>query len=101
MVKLAEAKKWNKPWDTPDPEALSAYQRDIYSSFGKPIFSTKPAEWEALAKQKVPEANFGYVSGSASSFKTYKAVSESRSWLTQGRGKTQNTALDYRQRGCA
>lgn len=73
MVKLAEAKKWNKPWDTPDPEALSAYQRDIYSSFGKPIFSTKPAEWEALAKQKVPEANFGYVSGSASSFKTYKA----------------------------
>ncbi|PIA89184.1 putative lactate 2-monooxygenase [Cercospora beticola] len=73
MVKLAEAKKWNKPWDTPDPEALSAYQRDIYSSFGKPIFSTKPAEWEALAKQKVPEANFGYVYGSASSFKTYKA----------------------------
>ncbi|GIZ41366.1 hypothetical protein CKM354_000467200 [Cercospora kikuchii] len=73
MVKLAEAKKWNKPWDTPDPEALSAYQRDIYSSFGKPFFSTKPAEWEALAKQKVPEANFGYVYGSASSFKTYKA----------------------------
>ncbi|PPJ56940.1 hypothetical protein CBER1_02246 [Cercospora berteroae] len=73
MVRLAEAKKWNKPWDTPDPEALSAYQRDIYSSFGKPIFSTKPAEWEALAKQKVPEANFGYVYGSASSFKTYKA----------------------------
>ncbi|KAF2208903.1 hypothetical protein CERZMDRAFT_48266 [Cercospora zeae-maydis SCOH1-5] len=73
MAKLAEAKKWNRPWDLPDPEAPSTYQRDIYSSFGRPIFSTKPAQWEALAKQKVPEANFGYVYGSASSFKTYKA----------------------------
>ncbi|USW56839.1 Putative FMN-dependent dehydrogenase, FMN-dependent alpha-hydroxy acid dehydrogenase, active [Septoria linicola] len=73
MTKLAEAKKWNQDYDVPDPEALSAYQRDIYSSFGKPIFSTKPAEWEALAKEKVPEANFGYVYGSASSFKTYNA----------------------------
>ncbi|KXS93983.1 hypothetical protein AC578_7680 [Pseudocercospora eumusae] len=73
MTTLKEAKKWNQPYETPDPEALSAYQRDIYGSFTKPIFSTKPSEWEQLAKEKVPEANFGYVFGSASSFKTYKA----------------------------
>lgn len=74
MTKLAEARKWNQPYDTPDPAAPSAYQREIYSSFSKPVFSTKPAEWEKLAKAKVPAENFGYVYGSASSFKTYKAV---------------------------
>ena len=74
MTKLADVRKWNQPYDVPDPTALSTYQRDIYSSFGKPIFSTKPEEWEQLAKDKVPAENFGYVYGSASSFKTYKAV---------------------------
>ena len=74
MTKLADVRKWNQPYDVPDPTALSTYQRDIYSSFGKPIFSTKPEEWEQLAKEKVPAENFGYVYGSASSFKTYKAV---------------------------
>lgn len=73
MVKLTEAKQWNKSYDIPDPEAPSAYQRDIYSSFSPPIFSTKPTEWQSLAKEKVPESNFGYVYGSASQFKTYDA----------------------------
>ncbi len=38
-----------------------------------PIFSTKPLEWEALARSKVPAPNFGYVYGSASSGKTHEA----------------------------
>jgi isopentenyl diphosphate isomerase/L-lactate dehydrogenase-like FMN-dependent dehydrogenase len=73
MTKLSEAKKWNQPYDEPDPAALSAYQREIYSSFTRPIFSTKPQQWEELARQKVPAENFGYVYGSAGSFQTYDA----------------------------
>ncbi|KAF2162494.1 hypothetical protein M409DRAFT_27117 [Zasmidium cellare ATCC 36951] len=72
-TKLSHVRQWNQPWDTPDPEAPSAYQRDIYSALSKPIFSTKPAQWEALAREKVPAENFGYVFGSASSNKTYHA----------------------------
>ena len=73
MVSLKEASKWNRPYDEPNPEALSAFQREIYSSLRNPIFSTKPAEWETLAQAKVPLPNFGYVYGSASSGKTYEA----------------------------
>ena len=57
----------------PDPNAYSSYQRDIYSAFRKPSISTKPAEWENLARAKVPKANFGYVYGSASSGLTNEA----------------------------
>jgi lactate 2-monooxygenase len=63
----------DRPYDVPEAEAPSAYQRDIYSGFKKPIFSTKPSEWERLAKIKVPEGNYGYVYGSASSGTTYTA----------------------------
>ncbi|KAB8338842.1 hypothetical protein FH972_021786 [Carpinus fangiana] len=55
----------------PDPNSFSSYQRDIYSSFRSPKFSTKPAEWEAQARKKVPAANFGYVYGAASSGRTH------------------------------
>lgn len=73
MVKLADAKKYNQPWDTPDPNAWAVFQRDIYSGLRKPIFSTKPSEWERLAREQVPAENFGYVFGSASSGSTYAA----------------------------
>jgi hypothetical protein len=63
----------DRPYDVPEAEAPSAYQRDIYSSFKKPIFSTKPSEWERLAKDKVPEGNYGYVYGSAGSGSTNTA----------------------------
>lgn len=73
MVTLKDAAKWNQSWDTPNPDAPNQYQRDIYSSLAKPLFSTKPSEWERLAREKVPAENFGYVYGSASSAKTYAA----------------------------
>ncbi|KAH9845302.1 putative lactate 2-monooxygenase [Teratosphaeria destructans] len=73
MTKLGEANRWNQSWDVPDPDQWTAYQRDIYSGLRKPIFSTKPSEWEALARDKVPAENFGYVFGSASSAATYAA----------------------------
>ncbi|EME40963.1 hypothetical protein DOTSEDRAFT_178262 [Dothistroma septosporum NZE10] len=72
-IKLQQAKHYNQDYDVPDPEAPSVYQREIYSAFTKPIFSTKPSQWEELAREKVPTANFGYVYGSASSFATYRA----------------------------
>lgn len=61
----------NSDYPVPDPDAPSAYQRDIYSNFRDPSISTKPAEWEALARAKVPKANFGYVYGAASSGSTH------------------------------
>ena len=73
MASKNEAASWNQPYMEPDPNNYSAYQREIYTSLRKPIFSTKPAEWEALARAKVPAANFGYVYGSASSGSTYAA----------------------------
>lgn len=57
----------------PDPNSFSSYQRDIYSQFRNPAISTKPSEWEALAKKKVPAANFGYVYGAASTGDTHAA----------------------------
>ncbi len=65
--------KWNQSYTEPDPNNYSAYQRDIYGSLRKPIFSTKPSEWEALARSKVPASNFGYVYGSASAGSTSAA----------------------------
>ncbi|EXJ91157.1 hypothetical protein A1O1_04266 [Capronia coronata CBS 617.96] len=73
MAYKAEAETWNQPYIEPDSNNYSAYQRDIYGSLRAPLFSTKPAEWEALARSKVPAANFGYVYGSASSGQTHAA----------------------------
>ncbi|KAH8717102.1 FMN-dependent dehydrogenase [Phaeosphaeriaceae sp. PMI808] len=57
----------------PDPEAPVQFQRNIYSALQKPKYSTKPSQWEAAAKEAVPEPNFLYVFGSASSGSTYAA----------------------------
>ncbi|KFA54053.1 hypothetical protein S40293_05543 [Stachybotrys chartarum IBT 40293] len=55
----------NRPYTEPDPAAPSSYQRQIYSSLRPPLFSTRASAWEALAKEKIPAQNFGYVQGSA------------------------------------
>lgn len=60
----------NQPYTLPDPKAYTSYQRQIYSSLRPPLFSTKPSEWESLARKSVPAANFGYIYGSASSGRT-------------------------------
>ncbi|KAF2017466.1 L-lactate dehydrogenase [Aaosphaeria arxii CBS 175.79] len=57
----------------PDPDAFVEYQRDIYRGLRAPKFSTKPAQWEAQARQTIPEQNFLYIQGSASSESTYAA----------------------------
>jgi len=62
---MIDPKQWktlNQPYTTPDPNAWTNYQREIYASLRRPLFSTKPAEWEELARRKLPVANFGYVS---------------------------------------
>lgn len=61
----------DRQYTEPDPNAHSAYQREIYSAFRAPVFSTKPDEWERQAKLVVPAANYGYVFGSAGMGKTY------------------------------
>ncbi|KAK5052644.1 hypothetical protein LTR84_002509 [Exophiala bonariae] len=73
MAKKTELWQLNKPYTEPDPDAPSGYQREIYSSLRSPTFSVKPAEWERLARSKVPAANFGYVYGSASTATTNAA----------------------------
>jgi isopentenyl diphosphate isomerase/L-lactate dehydrogenase-like FMN-dependent dehydrogenase len=73
MTTKTNPSKWNQPYTEPDPTAYSAYQREVYSSLRAPLFSTRPLEWESLARSKVPAPNFGYVNGSASSGKTYEA----------------------------
>ncbi|KIY00892.1 uncharacterized protein Z520_03558 [Fonsecaea multimorphosa CBS 102226] len=73
MANKTDAARWNQPYTEPDPNNYSAYQREIYASLRAPNFSTKPAEWESLARSKVPAPNFGYVWGSASSGKTNAA----------------------------
>lgn len=73
MTTKTNPEEWNQPYTEPDRNAYSAYQREVYSSLRAPIFSTKPLEWEALARSKVPAPNFGYVYGSASSGKTHEA----------------------------
>lgn len=73
MAKKTELWQLNKPYTEPNPEAPSNYQREVYASLRSPLFSTKPAEWERLARSKVPSANFGYVYGSASTAATNAA----------------------------
>lgn len=71
---MSDTKQWkalNQPYTTPDPNAYTNYLKEIYSSLRRPLFSTKPHEWEELARRKLPTANFGYVAGSASSAQTY------------------------------
>ncbi len=67
MVAEDTADDTGKLYVDPDPTSYSSYQREIYESLRAPIFSTKPSEWEALARAKVPSQNFGYVHGSAGS----------------------------------
>lgn len=55
----------------PDPHAFVEFQRNIYSSLRKPAFSTRPSQWEAEARRILPEPNFMYIHGSASSESTY------------------------------
>jgi len=64
----------DRPYTEPDPEAPTNYQREIYSGFRNPIFSTKPDEWERQAKLAVPDANYGYVYGSAGMAKTHLGI---------------------------
>lgn len=65
-----DEKPLSQPYTLPNPQAYTSYQRQIYSSLRRPAFSTKPSEWESLARQSVPAAHFGYVHGSASSGRT-------------------------------
>ncbi|KAF2830201.1 FMN-dependent alpha-hydroxy acid dehydrogenase, partial [Ophiobolus disseminans] len=57
----------------PDPESYVQYQREIYGSLRKPTYSTKPSQWEAAARAAIPEPNFLYVFGAASSESTHRA----------------------------
>jgi lactate 2-monooxygenase len=57
----------------PDPDSYVQYQREIYGSLQKPKYSTKPSQWEAAAKAAIPEPNFLYVFGAASSESTHRA----------------------------
>ena len=74
---MSETKPLAKTEETtyyePDPDSYVSYQREIYASLRKPKYSTKPAQWEAAARAAVPEPNFLYVNGSASSESTYAA----------------------------
>ncbi|KAI5465069.1 FMN-dependent dehydrogenase [Mariannaea sp. PMI_226] len=73
MTSDADAKQFNQADVEPDPSSYSSLQREIYQSLRPPPFSTKPSEWEALARSKVPPANYGYVQGSAGSALTARA----------------------------
>jgi lactate 2-monooxygenase len=57
----------------PDPESYVQYQREIYGSLRQPKYSTKPAKWEEAARANIPEPNFLYVFGAASSESTHRA----------------------------
>ncbi|KAH7398689.1 FMN-dependent dehydrogenase [Phaeosphaeria sp. MPI-PUGE-AT-0046c] len=57
----------------PDPESYVQFQREIYGNLRKPKYSTKPSQWEAAAKAAIPEPNFLYVFGAASSESTHRA----------------------------
>ncbi|KAF2036314.1 FMN-dependent alpha-hydroxy acid dehydrogenase [Setomelanomma holmii] len=57
----------------PDPDSYVQYQREIYGNLCKPKYSTKPAQWEAAARAAIPEPNFLYVFGAASSESTHRA----------------------------
>jgi lactate 2-monooxygenase len=57
----------------PDPESYVQYQREIYGSLRQPKYSTKPSQWEAAARANIPDPNFLYVFGAASSESTHRA----------------------------
>ncbi|RMD43620.1 hypothetical protein DV735_g1548, partial [Chaetothyriales sp. CBS 134920] len=63
----------NQAHTEPSPTAPNSYQRQIYGALRKPAFSTKPAVWEAIARDTVPAANFNYVAEAASSGATNRA----------------------------
>ena len=63
----------NRPAPLPSPTAPTNFQREIYSSLRPPPFSTKPAQWESQARQRVPLPNFNYVYGSAGAGSTCSA----------------------------
>lgn len=73
MSEAKDSKTLAQPYTIPNPDAYTNYQREIYSSFRAPKFSTKPEEWEKAARSKIPEPNFLYVFGSASTGRTYKS----------------------------
>ncbi|KAE9974564.1 hypothetical protein BLS_003076 [Venturia inaequalis] len=73
MSDSKDPKTLAQPYATPDPGAYTNYQREIYSNFRAPKFSTRPEEWENAARSKIPEPNFLYVFGSASTGRTYKS----------------------------
>src|ERR1700753_1215560 len=58
-------------YPAPKPTAYANFQREIYSNLRAPKFSTKPENWEKEARKRIPEPNFLYVFGSASSGTTY------------------------------
>jgi lactate 2-monooxygenase len=57
----------------PDPESYVQYQREIYGGLRQPKYSTKPSQWEAAARANIPNPNFLYVFGAASSESTHRA----------------------------
>lgn len=69
----ASADAKGQTYAVPDPTSYASFQRQIYQSLRAPLFSTKPSEWESLAKSKVPPTSFGYVAGNASSGTTDRA----------------------------
>lgn len=71
MATKIQGSELNREYTTPDPNAPSSFQREIYSGLRSPPFSTKPSEWERLARAILPPGNFGYVYGAASSGKTH------------------------------
>ncbi|KAI8716652.1 FMN hydroxy acid dehydrogenase domain-containing protein [Fusarium sp. LHS14.1] len=73
MANKTDPKSPTASFIEPDSASFSSFQRDIYQAFRPPPFSTKPSEWEALARAKVPPANFDYVHGSAGTCATADA----------------------------
>ncbi|EEU43502.1 uncharacterized protein NECHADRAFT_82845 [Fusarium vanettenii 77-13-4] len=73
MANNTDSKSSTAAFTEPDSASYSSFQRDIYQAFRPPPFSTKPSEWEALARAKVPPANFDYVNGSAGTSATADA----------------------------
>ncbi|KAK6355149.1 hypothetical protein TWF696_004269 [Orbilia brochopaga] len=49
-----------------------AFQTEIYGQFNPPRYPTDPTQWEALARRLVPNGNFMYVYGSATTGQTYR-----------------------------
>ncbi|KAM0430137.1 hypothetical protein ACHAPT_006144 [Fusarium lateritium] len=73
MANETDPKRLIRSFTEPYSASYSSFQRDIYQAFRPPPFSTKHSEWEALARSKVPAANFDYVHGSAGTSATANA----------------------------